>query len=51
MPTFTTYLLKDVCGELNTPGPPSGFWEPYCSCSLRAGLLKNMVPKASVQVG
>lgn len=51
MPTFTTHLYKDICGELNTPGPPSSFWEPYYSCSLRAGILKNMVPKASVQVG
>lgn len=44
------HLYKDVYGEQTPLGPPSGLWEPCCSCGLRAGILANMVLKASVQV-
>ena len=47
--------LPQVCikmsGEPNTPGSPSGLWEPCYSCGLRASFLTNVVPKAGVQVG
>lgn len=47
--SFTTRLCKDVYGELNTPGSPSGLWQPGCSCSLRTSILANMVLKASAR--
>lgn len=47
--SFTTRLYKDVYGELNTPGSPSGLWEPCCSCSLRANILTNLAPKTSAR--
>lgn len=43
--SFNTRLCKDVYGELNTPGSPSGFWEPCCSCSLRATFSQTWPPR------
>lgn len=45
--------LPHVCIKMSIwrakpPGSPSSLWEPCCSCGLRADILANMVPKASV---